>query len=101
MRSALLAGRTLMIVMKFGGTSVADAARIREMAEIVAARVDETPLVVVSALGGATDRLLECAGLAAAGDGPAALRGLNDLAERHRDTVRALELPASENEALA
>ena len=39
-----------MIVMKFGGSSVADAERIRGAAEIVRARLERKPAVVVSAL---------------------------------------------------
>ena len=39
-----------MIVVKFGGTSVADASAIRRAAEIVRGRLDRRPIVVVSAL---------------------------------------------------
>jgi diaminopimelate decarboxylase/aspartate kinase len=47
-----------MIVMKFGGTSVADAAAVRRLGDLVAARREEQPLVVVSALAGVTDALV-------------------------------------------
>ncbi len=49
-----------LIVAKFGGTSVADAARIEEVCKIVAdtARQGRT-IVVVSALGGMTDALVQ------------------------------------------
>ena len=50
-----------MIVVKFGGTSVADAPRIRDALEIVRSRSDRSPVVVVSAQGGVTDRLIELA----------------------------------------
>ena len=46
-----------MIVMKCGGTSVADAQRIAAVAEIVRSRAMERPIVIVSALGEATDLL--------------------------------------------
>lgn len=46
-----------MIVTKFGGTSVADAAALERLAAIVRARSVDTPLVVVSALAGVSDRL--------------------------------------------
>ena len=46
-----------MIVMKFGGTSVATAERILAVAEIVAGQRDRAPVVVVSALAGVTDLL--------------------------------------------
>src|SRR5688500_19249612 len=43
----------LVIVCKFGGTSVGDAEAIRRTMAIVRSRVDKQPIVVVSALGGA------------------------------------------------
>jgi aspartate kinase len=44
--------------MKFGGTSVADAAAFKNVAHIVAAQRDSSPVVVVSAMSGVTDSLL-------------------------------------------
>ena len=55
-----------VVVMKFGGTSVEDAAAIRRLIGIVNNRLGERPVVVVSALAKVTDQLLE-AGNAAAG----------------------------------
>jgi len=73
-----------LIVMKFGGTSVADAERIRGIAEIVRDRLDRRPLVVVSALGGVTD-LLERAIVSACADDLEALEPvLANLERRHR-----------------
>src|SRR5215207_7592287 len=46
------------IVMKFGGTSVADAAAFENVALIVAAEREASPVVVVSAMSGVTDALL-------------------------------------------
>ena len=48
-----------MIVMKFGGSSIADAERIRHVAEIVKVRLDRRPILVLSAMGDTTDHLLE------------------------------------------
>src|SRR5215211_7614107 len=45
-------------VMKFGGTSIADAAAFENVAHIVAAQRDASPVVVVSAMSGVTDSLL-------------------------------------------
>jgi len=45
-----------MIVMKFGGTSVENAAAIGQAAGIVRARLARRPLVVVSAMGNTTNR---------------------------------------------
>ena len=66
-----------MRVMKFGGTSVATADAIRRVAAIVAREHRARragPVVVVSALGGVTDRLLEVAALARSGDAAGARR---------------------------
>lgn len=46
------------VVMKFGGTSVADAAAFENAARIVSAERAAAPIVVVSAMGGVTDALL-------------------------------------------
>ncbi|MDR2072887.1 MAG: aspartate kinase [Spirochaetaceae bacterium] len=51
-----------MIVMKFGGSSLANAERIRNVAEIVKARVKYKPVLVLSAMGNTTDYLLDAAG---------------------------------------
>lgn len=48
----------MALVMKFGGTSVADAAAFEKVARIVAAARDASPVVVVSAMSGVTDSLL-------------------------------------------
>lgn len=50
-----------MIVMKFGGSSVANAERIRHVASIIKAYNDKRPVVVLSAMGDTTDYLLEAA----------------------------------------
>ncbi len=50
-----------MIVMKFGGSSVGTADAIRHVGRVVSAAKDREPVVVVSALSGITDTLLEAA----------------------------------------
>jgi aspartate kinase len=88
-----------MIVMKFGGSSVANAERIRRVAEIVQTRISEQPALVLSAMGDTTDHLLEAAS-AAIGDGTVALSAIVDL---HRNTCAELGLgdqAAAELEAL-
>lgn len=60
-------------VMKFGGTSVGDAACIRRAAEIIAAAAPTGALVaVVSAMSGVTNRLIEAARASEKGDADAA-----------------------------
>jgi len=78
--------------MKFGGSSVVDAAAIDRMCAIVAAQQARgtTPIVVVSALGGVTDALLSLAEAARVGDSPAPDTGLDALSRRHHDQAVAL-----------
>ncbi len=56
-----------MIVMKFGGTSVESAEAIGRIAEIVRARIARRPVVVVSAMGKTTNKLLAIGEMAAKG----------------------------------
>ena len=72
-----------MIVVKFGGTSVGDAAAIQRTAEIVKGRLERDPIVVVSALGGATNALLAVGEQSAKGHLIGALRGVETLRDRH------------------
>jgi len=77
-----------MIVMKFGGTSVADAERIRTVAALVGARLDRRPVVVVSAHAGVTNLLLDLAHRALKGPTPVA-----EVRDRHRRILDELRLP--------
>jgi aspartate kinase len=80
-----------MRVLKFGGTSVADAGAIARVVAIVASR--EGPrTVVVSAIAGATDVLLAISDIAAA-DESAALGELDALMDRHASAAAALHSP--------
>jgi aspartate kinase len=72
-----------MIVMKFGGTSVEDAAAMDRSCRIVAQRVSRRPFVVVSALAGTTNGLLEAGRLAADRQLDKALAIASDLERRH------------------
>jgi aspartate kinase len=86
-----------MIVMKFGGTSVGSAERIRALAARVRENLGRRPAVVVSALSGITDLLIEGAQLALRRD-----RGVDavvrDLEARHRGVVADL-VPEPETRA--
>lgn len=79
-----------MIVVKFGGTSVADATAITAAGEIVRGRLPREPIVVVSALGGATNVLLGLARQAAEGQIIPAQSAVKDLRERHHREAIAL-----------
>ena len=72
-----------MIVMKFGGSSVASAEAIRRVTAIVAARRERRPVVVVSAMGKTTDTLLAIADDAVAGRRDQAMDRLRALEEFH------------------
>lgn len=72
-----------MIVMKFGGSSVESAAAIGRVASIVKARLPRKPVVVVSAMGKTTNRLLEIARAAVGGQRDRALALLYELRDFH------------------
>lgn len=79
-----------MIVVKLGGTSVGDTAAINRLAEIVRGRLDRHPIVVVSAMGGATNALIAIAEQAADGQLISAIRGVEALRQRHINTAEEL-----------
>jgi aspartate kinase len=72
-----------MIVMKFGGSSVESAEAIQRVARIVRDRLDRHPVVVVSAMGKTTNKLLAMAARAAAGELDPALQQLCELRRFH------------------
>ena len=74
------------VVMKFGGTSVADPDAIRRLIAIVRGARHAggaAPVIVASALSGVTDKLVEIARLAEEGSGDAAAGVLDGLTDRH------------------
>jgi aspartate kinase len=79
-----------VIVCKFGGTSVGDAEAIARTAAIIAKRRERQPIVVVSALGGATNKLLQIAEQAAKGQLIGALSAVEGLRDRHLAQTEAL-----------
>ncbi len=79
-----------MLVMKFGGTSVADAERMLGVASLVREAGDRRPVVVMSALGGVTDLLFQGAQAALEGDRPAYESLLQELRRRHEEAGRRL-----------
>src|SRR5207247_4030938 len=87
---ALRPAAAFVIVLKFGGTSVGDAAAIRRTAGIVASRVERQPGVVVSALAGVTNALIALAEQAAKGHLIGAVRAVEALRERHLAQAEAL-----------
>jgi aspartate kinase len=76
--------------MKFGGTSVEDATAIDRIASIVKGRINDRPLVVVSAMSKVTDGLLAMAAAAGKGDGDKAVELCHQVRERHFTTAGEL-----------
>ena len=77
-----------MIVAKFGGTSVAEAAGVSRLIEIVRARQTDHPVIVVSALAKVTDTLLALAHQADPDEG--ADGAVAALLERHEQIAAVL-----------
>lgn len=79
-----------LAIMKFGGTSLGDAAAMCRAAEIIASNVREQPLVaVVSAMSGVTNALIAAAGNSASGDQNAAVEIAEALRLRHYAVIDA------------
>src|SRR6204780_180984 len=72
-----------MIVMKFGGTSVESAAAIERVASIVKARAHRRPVVVVSAMGKTTNKMLTIAAPPIHGAREEYIRQIHDLRDFH------------------
>jgi aspartate kinase len=89
------------LVMKFGGTSVGDGPAFARAANIVFARLELKPVVVVSAMSGMTDALLDATRLANEGDVRAAIELLEPHYDRHVAVVDELLGPAVRTAALA
>ncbi len=73
-----------MIVMKFGGTSVADADALARLAAIVRVRRLDRPLVVVSALAGVSDQLSQSCAPDGTRDAARVRAAIDALERRHR-----------------
>jgi aspartate kinase len=84
--------RTGLVVMKFGGTSLEDAAAMLRTAAIVRGRREKglSPVVVVSAMAKVTDQLLAAAAAAGRGDKVGALAIAGRLRNRHIETASDL-----------
>ncbi len=90
-----------LLVMKFGGTSMGSAERMKVAASLVAGEQKKRPVVmVVSAMSKITDLLLDTMRQAEAGHRAAADASLALLRQRHEETCREL-LPAEKQAAVA
>lgn len=87
-----------LLIMKFGGTSVGSAERIRAAAAISAEQKRRRPVaIVVSAMSKVTDLLLEALRRAETGDKAGVKSDIERLRKRHVDTCHEL-LPAEARE---
>ena len=77
-----------MKVLKFGGTSVGSVESILNLKKIVEGQ-QEPVVVVVSALGGITDKLINTSKLAVAGDATY-LTSYEEMVERHHQMIDAI-----------
>ncbi|MDR2398186.1 MAG: aspartate kinase [Spirochaetaceae bacterium] len=80
-----------MIVMKFGGSSLANGERIRCVVDLVKPELPRKPVLVVSAMGDTTDHLLEAADMAL----KTGTVSVERIAELHKNTIRELALDMS------
>ena len=79
-----------MIIMKFGGTSVENAAAIKNITAIVRKEIPRRPVVVVSACAGVTNQLLKTAALASKGKKDDALQNVAAIEGRHKNIAKEL-----------
>ena len=92
-----------MIIMKFGGTSVANFEAITRAIFIVGGRLDRKPVVVVSALSKVTDLLYRISDAAAARNASEARNLMSELRTRHVNLASDLleQSPALKENAVA
>lgn len=78
----------MKLVMKFGGTSVADGERVRHVCGLIEKHFKQNNkiVVVVSALAGVTDELVKASGLAGRGEKDFIKKFTDKLRRRHLDT---------------
>ena len=90
-----------MRVLKFGGTSVANAENINKVIAIVQQTLKQGPaMVVVSALGGTTDVLIDAGKLAAAGK-ETYKEKLSSIEQRHLTCIKELVPVAHQSAVLS
>jgi len=88
-------------VMKFGGTSVADASCITKVAHIVRDSLRGSSIVVVvSAMSGVTSKLVEAAAQSESGNGRRVATIFEELRERHGSAATALVRSAQKRQRL-
>jgi aspartate kinase len=87
-----------LIIMKFGGASIEDAASIRRVIDLILARLPKKIVLVFSAMGKTTRKLLEAARFSAQGRTQEARSILDFLRRMHDDPVGEIVSPAHQEE---
>ncbi|MEL7270112.1 MAG: bifunctional aspartate kinase/homoserine dehydrogenase I [Bacteroidota bacterium] len=87
-----------MKVLKFGGTSVANAENIRKVKSILNETTETNQVVVVSAFGGVTDMLLSASAMASQRD-EGYTQTLATIEQRHLTTIKEL-LPVTKQSSV-
>jgi aspartate kinase len=83
--------------MKFGGTSVGDAAAFERVFQVVSMQTEVQPVVVVSAMTGVTDALLNAVDVAKKGDFAGAYASLEPHFDRHIEVSKHFIRQGSSN----
>ena len=78
-----------MIVLKFGGTSVQDSKWIDKALDIANSQIESAPLMISSAMGKTTDRLVEIADFAADKNKDGIINNIENLKKTHIDTAES------------
>jgi bifunctional aspartokinase / homoserine dehydrogenase 1 len=79
-----------MITMKFGGTSVGDMQRLKEVVAIVRSNLNRQPVIVASAMSGITDMLLNTAQLAVQREMESVRKNVEAIISKHLQIADAL-----------
>src|SRR5213592_686121 len=89
-------------IMKFGGTSVGDVSSIEKVVEIIRdAALESNVVVVVSAMSGVTNQLIEAATQAESGNRKSVAMIFEELRKRHEAAIGALVHSAAERSRIA
>ena len=90
------------MVYKFGGSSLADASRMREVADIVCSFPQYYPCIVLSAMGNTTNLLIESGGAAlkCSADKITSMASYQQILERHMEAAEKLEVPTDVKHAI-
>ncbi len=90
-----------MIVMKFGGTSVGSVESIRVAGWVVHEAMDSSPVVILSAMGGITDLLVNAGETAKAGKEHEVSAAIEGIRQTHEAAIRDLILDPGARDRLA